>query len=193
MEKNVYSPKVTRLTSPVHYLTEQQQIFCREILKGKSPQVAARIAGYSQPRAQGNAILNSPKVQEAIRYLHKKHEKVADMNRKKVMDGMLEAIEMAKLQADPAVMINGWREIGRMCGYYAPEVKKIDINISAKRVIDKLETLSDEELLRMVDESQRVIEVEATEVLDVLQSASDGEYPELSSRIESEEPSEPNE
>lgn len=95
------------------------------------------------------------------------------MNRKKVMDGFLEAIEMAKMQGEAGVMVNGWREIGRMCGYYAPEVKKIDVNITAKRVIDKLETLSDSELADMIEESATIIEGEATEVLDSLQAGSD--------------------
>lgn len=175
MEKNVNSKQVVKLTSPVHYLTEQQRIFVDAVIKGKSPVVAARMAGYSRPESQGYEVVKSPKVAEAIKYLHKKHEAVSDMTRKKVMDGMLEAIDMARMMADPGVMVTGWREIGRMCGYYAPEVKKIDINISAKRVIDKLETLSDEDLLQLVDESSKIIEVEATEILDDLQKASDEE------------------
>jgi phage terminase small subunit len=133
------------------------------------------MAGYANPDTQGYAIVKSPKVQEAIRYLHKKHEKAADMTRKKVMDGMLEAIDMARVQADSGNMIAGWREIAKMCGYYAPEVKKIDINISAKRVIDKMETLSDDDLMKLVEENANIIEGEASVILDDLQEASDAE------------------
>lgn len=175
MEKNVNSKQAVALTSPVHFLTDQQRIFVDAIIKGRAPGTAARMAGYAQPDSQGYLILKSPKVQEAVRYLHKKHEKAADMSRKKVMDGLLEAIEIAKIQADAGVMVSGWREIGKMCGYYAPEVKKIDINITAKRVVDKLETLSDEDLLQMVEESQSFIEGEATAVLEHLQSESDAD------------------
>lgn len=175
MQKEVHSPQLTKLTSPLQFLTDQQRLFVEQIIKGKGPKVAARIAGYANPDIQGYAIVKSHKVSEAIKYLHKKHEKAADMSRKKVMDGMLEAIEMAKLQADPGNMISGWREIGRMCGYYAPEVKKIDINITAKRVIDKMETLSDEDLVKMIEDSSNVIEAEAVEILDVLQKTSDTE------------------
>jgi succinate dehydrogenase flavin-adding protein (antitoxin of CptAB toxin-antitoxin module) len=77
------------------------------------------------------------------------------------------------MQADSGNMIAGWREIGRMCGYYAPEVKKIDVNITAKRAIDKLETLSDEDLLQMIEDSSQIIEAEAVEILDELQTQSD--------------------
>jgi phage terminase small subunit len=167
--------KITALTSPVTTLTEQQRIFAEAVVKGNSPMTAARLAGYSQPKAQGGQIMQSKAVQDAIKFLYKKNESVSDMTRKKVMDGMLEAIDMARMQADSGVMVAGWREIGRMCGYYAPEVKKIDINVTTKRVIDRLETMSDDDLLQLVDESSRTIEMEAVEVLETLQQASDAE------------------
>lgn len=168
--KSGHSKKLIGLTSPLQMLTDQQKIFVDAVMKGAAPLMAARMAGYSQPESQASVIMNSPKIQEAIRYLHKKHEKVSDMNRKKVMDGFLEAIDMARLQADSTAMISGWREIGRMCGYYAPEIKKVDINITTKRVIDKLETLSDDDLLRIVEENQSVIEGEVVELLEEIQN-----------------------
>lgn len=177
-QKSARSKHAVAVTSPVHFLTDQQRIFVDAIIKQKPPIVAARMAGYAKPEANAYLIIKQPKIQEAIKYLHKKHEKVADMSRKKVMDGMLEAIDMAKIQADPGNMIAGWREIAKMCGYYAPEVKKIDINISAKRVIDKLETLTDEDLIRMIEDESKIIEAEAVEVLDDIQQISDQDFPE---------------
>lgn len=173
MQKEVHSPLVTKLTSPLHYLTEQQRMFVDQIIKGSSPVVAARVAGYNHPDRQGYEIVKGKKVSQAIAYLHKQHEKAADMDRRKVMDGFKEAIDMARLQADAGNMISGWREIAKLCGYYAPETKKIDINISAKRVIDKLETLSDSDLLDMIEDSQNIIEGEAYEVIDELQHESE--------------------
>jgi hypothetical protein len=80
------------------------------------------------------------------------------------------------LQADPGVMVNGWREIGRMCGYYAAEKKVIDINITAKRTVDKLESLTDAELLELIAADSDAIEGECTEVLEATQEAADAEY-----------------
>lgn len=160
------SKKLIAMTDPTMMLSPQQRAYVDAIMQGKNPVMAARIAGYSQPLSTGGKLLDNPKIKEAIQYLHKRHEKVADVSRKKVMDGFLEAIDMARMQADCTNMIAGWREIGRMCGYYAPETKKIDINITTKRVIDKMETLSDDELLRMIEESSSIIEGEAREVLD---------------------------
>jgi len=159
------SKRAVELTDPTMFLSAQQKRFVECIMQGKNQVMAARIAGYASPSTMGAQVMNSPKVEAAIKYLYKKHEAAADVSRKKVMDGFLEAIDMARMQADCTNMIAGWREIGRMCGYYAPEVKKIDINITAKRVIDKMETLSDSELLKMIEESSSIIEGEAMEVL----------------------------
>ena len=89
---------------------------------------------------------------------------------------MLDAIEMAKVQADPGVMVNGWREIGRMCGYYAAEKKVIDINITAKRAVDKLEALTDAELLEMIENDSDAIEGEYAEVLEATQATADAHF-----------------
>ena len=146
---------------PILSLTPKQKLFVEGLLRGQTQS----LAGYGNVHGTANRLMRMPKIHEAVAYLHRKHEKASQMTRKKVMDGMLEAIEMAKLQAEPATMVNGWREIGRMCGYYAAERKILDVNITAKRAVDKLETLSDAELLEMIDKDSDMIEGEFTEVL----------------------------
>jgi phage terminase small subunit len=83
------------------------------------------------------------------------------MTRERVVQELLEAIDMARQQADPGTMIAGWREIGRLCGFYAPEVKKVDIGINARRVIGKLEALSDAELLQLTQKQAGELSVTA--------------------------------
>jgi hypothetical protein len=69
------------------------------------------------------------------------------LDKQRVLEGLLQAIEAARLRGDPAAMIRGWSEIGRMCGSYdAPQAAKVDTNIVHKRHIQHLETLPDEEL-----------------------------------------------
>ncbi len=157
-------------------LTDRQRIFVESIARGMKQTMAARTAGYEGPNVVGCRLMKDPKIQDAIAQFHRKHEKSVQMTRKKVMEGMLEAIEMAKVQSDPNTMVNGWREIGRMCGYYAAERKVIDINISAKRVVDKLETLTDAELLEMIGKDEEAIEGEFAEVLDATQEQAEADY-----------------
>lgn len=161
---------------PLLSLTDRQKIFIDCMLKGQNQTNAARSAGYANPGVEANRMMRNPKVREAMTYLHKKHERSVQMTRRQVMEGFKEAIDMARIQGESNTMVNGWREIGRMCGYYAPEVKKIDVNITAKRAIDKLETLTDAELMEMIEDDNSIIEGEAMEVLDTLQDISDAEF-----------------
>ena len=65
-----------------------------------------------------------------------------------MIKGLLEAVEMARERCEPAGMIAGLREIGKMMGYYAParqEVEVVAINQAERR---RLEAMSDEELSR---------------------------------------------
>jgi hypothetical protein len=95
--------------------------------------------------------------------------KASGISRKRVLEGFLEAIELAKIQADPSAMIAGWREIGRMCGYYEPEKKEISLSVDASALYNRLRELPDEVLLRIVEESDVQ---EPIDVLPITPSAS---------------------
>ena len=161
---------------PTLGLTEKQKKFLDGLVRGMPQSTAARNAGYENPRVEAVRQLKKPKIRDALQFLHHKYEKSTQMTRKKVMDGMLEAIEMAKVQGDPGVMVSGWREIGRMCGYYAAEKKIIDVNITAKRAVDKLEMLTDAELLEMIENDSEAIEGEYSEVLAATQEVADAQH-----------------
>lgn len=156
-------PEVTG--NPFHALTKKQKKFVHNLVAGMAPKLAAQAAGYQTPHVDSAVNLRNPKVQAALVYMNQKHEAAAQMSRKRVMDGFLEAIEMAKMQGESGVMVNGWREIGRMCGYYAPERKVLDVNVTAKRTVDVIETMSDAELLEMVERDSQAIEGEFEEIL----------------------------
>ena len=62
---------------------------------------------------------------------------------------LLEAVELAKLMAEPATMVSGWREIGKMCGYFTVQ-HKVDVSVSGSVVHQRLNQLSDAELLKII-------------------------------------------
>jgi hypothetical protein len=144
-------------------LTEKQRLFAKAVSEGRPWNQAARMAGYATPDQEGKSLMRSPNVAAAVDYYFRQHEAAGAVTRKRVMDGFLRGIELAEIQGDAQNVIAGWR--GRMCGYYAPEVKKIDINMTAKRLISKFEQMSDEDLARMLEETVNEIEGEA-QVLD---------------------------
>lgn len=151
---------------PLARLTQKQRQFALFVSEGKSAQLAAKLAGYESPKTMPQKLIRNPAIVKAIQHLQKRYENSIVASRKQVLEGFLEAIEQAKMLADPGVQIAGWREIGRMCGYYAPEVKQVNVNVTAKRVISQLETLSDEALLELIEKDREAIEGTATEILE---------------------------
>jgi len=80
----------------------------------------------------------------------------------------LESIEMAKIKADPLTMIAGWREVGKMCGFYEPTKAKIEVSVQGQVLIQRLNAMSDEELLKLAEGDPNVLEGEVTVIEDDL-------------------------
>lgn len=145
-------------------LSIMQKKYVAARIAGLNMTQAAQSAGYKDPACQGNQIEHKPYIKAELERQYKKHERLSDMSKKKVMDGMLEAIEQAKLMADPSAQISGWREIARMCGYYEPQRLKVEVSVSAKRMLSQYEALSDDELLKLAD--QTIIDSDDFEVME---------------------------
>lgn len=54
--------------------------------------------------------------------------------------------------AEPATMVSGWREIGKMCGYFEPKKVDINVNVTGNVIHQRLNQLSDAELLKIIQE-----------------------------------------
>lgn len=145
-------------------LSPQQELFAKRMADGLPVMTACRLVGFKD-LTYGAELLKRPKIRARIKELHAQKERAAQMTMKRVMQGFLDAIEQAKMMAEPATQIAGWREIGKMCGYYAPEVKRIDLNVSGQ-IVGRLESLSDAELLKVVNDNAQTLEGEARELLD---------------------------
>lgn len=121
---------------------------------GMTGEAAARAAGYANPKESHQQLKNHPKIQNAVQKAQQAYAVSSDMSRKKVIDGFMEAIDIARLKADPLVMVSGWREIGRMCGFYEPRKVKVDVNHTGSVMLEHLSQLSDAELVQLTLESQ---------------------------------------
>lgn len=128
-------------------LTTTQALFAKLWASGESIRVAGIKAGFkSAPSAYVAA--NMPAVRKRYEAEKRLYEEAAQMSRKKVMDMLVEAYDMAKLMAEPASMVGAAREIGKMCGYYAPVKHKITIDGSSQK--QRMERMSDEELEKLI-------------------------------------------
>ena len=157
-------------------LTEQQEKFAQAYARGMSAQASARHAGYQKHGAEV-WIFQKPQVVNRIHELRKHYEEQGKMTKKKVMDGFIEAIEIAKLKGEAQAMVSGWREIARMCGYFEPIKHKLEVDVSGKVIVQRLQGLSDAELLRLAEGESDVIDADFIEIDDSNRSLPAGQGP----------------
>ncbi len=141
-------------------LTEKQEAFVKNIAAGMGPSGAAHAAGFKAPSQTAAAMLRKGYIYEAIKKERQLAERASLMTKKKVMDGYLAAIEQAKMLADPTAQIQGWNSIAKMCGYFEPTRHKIEVDVKGKVIVERLQQLSDADLLRLADGATDVIEAE---------------------------------
>lgn len=141
--------KTTVLKSPERHLTEMQMMFVRHWAAGESILSASARAGYADNGTYAYRLVKDPLIVQIYEREKKLYEASCQMTRKRVMEGFLEAADMAKLQADPTALTGAWREVGKMCGYYEPVKKVIELNVNGQ-ITQKVERLDDATLLAIV-------------------------------------------
>lgn len=150
--------KLTELAVPVvvpkiglRDATPREAEFVRCMSMGMSPKAAAKHAGYSSPTIEGPKIAAQPNIAAAVREQQAKWEEANKITKRMVFDGFMEAAHMAKLQSDPIVMVAAYREIGRMAGYYEPQKRELTVSVTGSLVVQRIQQLSDDQLLKLVE------------------------------------------
>lgn len=91
----------------------------------------------------------------------------ANITREDVVAMLVDAADMARMMSDPTAMIAAAREIGKILGHYAPEIKKIVRGMDQGEVKKAIEGMSDEELLKLANARVKVIDGESTRIKSV--------------------------
>jgi hypothetical protein len=73
------------------------------------------------------------------------------VTRQRFIFELQEAATLAREKRDPAAMIAAWREIGKACGFYQPDRKKVGVNVAESIEMRRLNQLSDAELLKIIE------------------------------------------
>lgn len=138
--------------NPDGVLTERQRTFVNLVVRDKlNLSAAARQAGYADYSQSVDNLMKNAKIAKAIAIEREEWARASAMSKKKVIDGFTEAIDMARLKADPMVMVAGWREIAKLCGFYEPTRHKLEVSVQGEVVIQKLQSLDDSQLLALAD------------------------------------------
>jgi phage terminase small subunit len=133
-------------------MNEKQARFAQEYLVDRNGAAAAVRAGYSSKTARqiGHKLLTHADVAKVVQKGEAEIAANAQVTREAVLNGFQEAIELGRSRADPGAMIAGWREIAKMCGFYAPERKQVELSAAGLAVRVRLEDMSDAELANLI-------------------------------------------
>ena len=137
-------------------MTPRQARFVDEyLIDGKGTQAATR-AGYGAAgaRVAAHRLLTNVAISSAIEARQRADASRLAVDRERVLAGLLEAVQMARGQRNPAGMVAGLREIGKLMGFYAPERVKMALGPPAEQEMRRLEGLSDAELVAMMKAMQ---------------------------------------
>jgi HD superfamily phosphohydrolase YqeK len=132
-------------------LTEKQRMFVRYWAQGETPRTACLMAGFSESSVGlGWKLAHDPAILKIYREEKKLYEEAQGHTKARVMSMLQEAYDCAKLISEPATMVAAARELGKMAGHYEPE-KHLHIHAGSK-LLDRMNSLSDEELLKIMDQ-----------------------------------------
>ncbi len=134
-------------------LTAQQRRFVEAWAAGDTICAAAARSGYEGNTSFCYDMAKRPNILALYQAEKLKYEEAAQCTRKSVMDMHLEAFEMAKLMSEPATMVSAARELGKMAGYYAPVESRVKIDITGNVVLDRMNSMSDAELLKIISQA----------------------------------------
>jgi hypothetical protein len=130
-------------------LTERHKRYIDHRVRGVSRQQSAVLAGFGEAENSGTQVEEIPEVQAEIARVRAQMAVTGEITKDDVIRGLKDAAEMAKLIGDPQAMVRAWAELGKLCGFYAPEVKRIEKGINKGELRKALEDLSDDELYQI--------------------------------------------
>lgn len=155
-------------------LTDKQNayVYWREL--GFTPRQAAKRAGYGCVKTGARDNENNPQIRELLDKYVKDNRPRLDVDRNQVVEGIMEALAVAREQSDPKVMIQAWTEIARITGVQAPVVTKVEHEHGGTISVNHMKEVSDQRLLQMLGKKRELDYIEDAEY-EVVEHAEDAE------------------
>ena len=138
-------------------ITAKQQRFVEEYLADFNGTAAAVRAGYSprSSRVIAQETLLKPAVQARIREKQGDDANRLQITREKTLQALLDGIELARLNRNPAAMIEGAAQVAKLLGYCAPTQQvKHKISAISNDYQKKLGRMSDAQLQALIAKAE---------------------------------------
>ena len=162
-----YTPSMaqTKLSNTHDAIQKRKEEFAEYVGQGLSYlQAGKRVGLTSEDKCRKYA--KDPLVQNILKKIHTSNIRALEMTREKVQALVMEAVDMGRTLADPLAIIRGAQELNKMCGFYAPEEKRITLTSEQRRTITQFDGMTDEEVAKVVESGNmaEVIEAEFKEI-----------------------------
>lgn len=133
-------------------LSDRQVRFVAEYLVDANGTQAAIRAGYGAAgaRVAAHRLLTNVAICSAIEARQRADGERLGIRRQDVLKSLLEAVYLAREQCNPAGMVAGLREIGKLMGLYAPERLKVGVDAGQAAELRWLGAMSDGELAALM-------------------------------------------
>lgn len=141
-------------------MTEKQKGYVEHVTKGISKERSAIMGGATKDAV--TKMEASPLVQAEITRIRKEVVANTGITREQIAEMFMEAANFARILGDPMGLIAAARELGKMLGHYAPEVKKTLNGIDANQLRKALKDMNDEDLYKLAN--AKVIDGESSRV-----------------------------
>ena len=134
-------------------MTPRQKAFAQHYALHHQGAQAAEWAGYARKSARVTAsqLLTKPSVLACVAEHEAAAAEAFALTREKVVQGLLDALEMARQQENPAAMTAALRELGKIGGFYAAERTRVEISVDGERLQAQIAAMSDAELLKLAE------------------------------------------
>lgn len=128
----------------VEFLTNNQKSYVLARYGGQTPAEAAGTAGYSSPDKTCYDLERNPRIRLALQELRHADISEAAITRKKILDGMMDAVRSAATSTE---LLNAWREIAKLLGEYEPAKLTITHQLAEKSA-EELKAVPTDQLLK---------------------------------------------
>jgi hypothetical protein len=149
---------------PVEFDVVRKQIFVENLSLGMSPVDAARTAGFTTNlKRVATQLLEDEETKEMVESVKRQIAHRYDISREKVLRDLVDAKEIARVQADPKGMVMALKEVSEVMGYHAPKQLSMEQAITVHdEAKSRLRQMPDHKLLELAEDANfEVLELES--------------------------------
>jgi phage terminase small subunit len=128
---------------------ERQKKYVENRARGLEREASAILAGYPAGQDAGKQVEKQPSVAEELARVRAAMVASSGVTKEDIVQMLQDAALLAKVRGESMGLVAAARELGKMLGFYAPEVKKVMHGMDKTQIKEALSQMSDEELYKL--------------------------------------------